>query len=223
MTAHRVALDAEGRAKLNLGCGADVRDGWVNLDGFSRAPGVLRHDMLKTPWPFVDAMFDHIEARGVIEHIPVLVQDHNGTGRDVIFDVFEEAWRVLKPGGTFEMMVPWAHTDSCHDHIQHYRAFLPNTFNVWAPGNAEPWYTHARFVVTDWRRTHAASHAAHKWRLRVGKSRLGLTDHVMTRFPWTRRLLSAPAELRLTLTRADADGSGCEPALKGPDEDGAIP
>jgi SAM-dependent methyltransferase len=84
--------------KLNLGCGTDIREGWVNLD-FVHAPGVdVVHDLNVTPLPFDDGVFDHILADNVLEHLlhyePVV----------------EDCYRVLRPGGTMEIRVPYGIT-----------------------------------------------------------------------------------------------------------------
>jgi SAM-dependent methyltransferase len=55
--------------KLNLGCGADIRKGYVNLD-FVNQPGVdVVYDMNKFPWPFKDNEFDEVYCSHVLEHV----------------------------------------------------------------------------------------------------------------------------------------------------------
>lgn len=178
--------------KLNLGCGRDVRDGWINMDLFYEDPRVIKHDLLETPWPFPNNTFKHIEARHVFEHIPVILRN----GRDIIFDIFEEAHRVMTPGAQFVIDVPWGRTDPSIDHIQHYRAFLPETFLFLQPSHREHYYTTANFHI-QWQRTRNLIHAPHKRYLRLRG--LGLTDHLMTRFPLLRQILEQPAGLRITL------------------------
>src|SRR4051812_1511318 len=61
--------------KLNIGCGTDTKEGWVNLDA-AGLPGVdVVHDIEKLPLPFADDSFDEILAQDVLEHVeyvPVL-------------------------------------------------------------------------------------------------------------------------------------------------------
>ena len=72
--------------KLNLGCGTDIRTGWINLDKFG-LPGVdVCHDIQELPLPFDDASFDEILCKDILEHveyIPLLGDLH----------------RILKHGG----------------------------------------------------------------------------------------------------------------------------
>ena len=79
--------------KLNLGCGHDVKAGWINLDS-APLPGVdVVHDIEKMPWPFKSESLDHISAIQVLEHVQYI-------------PVLREAHRVLRKGGTFEIEVP---------------------------------------------------------------------------------------------------------------------
>lgn len=92
----RVTLTAmaEGK-KLNLGCGTDIRPGWVNLDSSAEIPGVdVVHDLARLPLPFAAETFAFILAQDVIEHLG----DPVGTLR--------ELHRILGPGGRLAIRVP---------------------------------------------------------------------------------------------------------------------
>lgn len=80
---------------LNLGCGTDIRPGWVNLDSSSAIPGVdVVHDLDTLPLPFPSERFTHILAQDVLEHL----QDPVGTLR--------ELHRILRVGGRLTIRVP---------------------------------------------------------------------------------------------------------------------
>lgn len=82
--------------RLNLGCGTDVRSGYVNVD-MRRLPGVdVVHDLLSFPWPFLDSSADEVLMLDFFEHIPYR---RNAA-------VLDEAWRVLSPGGVLVVQVP---------------------------------------------------------------------------------------------------------------------
>lgn len=82
-----------GLKKLNVGCGNDIREGWVNLDR-ADLPGVdIVHDIEKIPLPFRDEEFEEILCQDVLEHIEYL-------------PVLRELHRILKTGGTLKIRVP---------------------------------------------------------------------------------------------------------------------
>jgi predicted SAM-dependent methyltransferase len=99
--------------RLNLGCCDRHRHGWVNVDIVPPADQIAD---LRQPWPWPDSSVDAIVAHDLIEHIPaeiLRVTKHDGVVVDVYMEngrifLMNEAWRVLKPGGTFEIIVPSA-------------------------------------------------------------------------------------------------------------------
>lgn len=81
--------------KLNLGAGADLKTGYVNVD-FRDLPGVLKVDLSKLPWPWKDGEVEDILMLDFLEHFPY---------RKTV-PILQEVWRVLKPGGRVEIQVP---------------------------------------------------------------------------------------------------------------------
>jgi|SRR6218665_529806 len=79
--------------KLNLGCGHDIRTGFVNLDS-AALPGIdVVHNIENLPLPFEEETFDFVLCQDVLEHteyIPVL----------------KDIYRILKKGGVVEIRVP---------------------------------------------------------------------------------------------------------------------
>ncbi|MCP4642290.1 MAG: methyltransferase domain-containing protein [bacterium] len=127
--------------KLNLGCGDDILDGYVNLDVVAR-PGVdVVHSMNDLPWPLPDSQFDEVRCIDILEHLP----DTLG--------VMSEMWRVCKPGARVFLRVPhwnskWAWLDP-----QHIKAFAGETFHFFDPRShycqKRPYYSKARFEVQE--------------------------------------------------------------------------
>ena len=68
----------------------------VNLDPV-HGQNEWRRLAQSAPWPCEPETFDSIMASHVMEHIPA--------GQDRI-NVMNEAWRVIKPGGVFTIIVP---------------------------------------------------------------------------------------------------------------------
>lgn len=82
---------------IEIGGGTLVQSGWVNLDPM-HGEGEWKRFAQETPWPVEGSSVDLIRASHVMEHIPA------GTPR---IAVMNEAHRVLKPTGVFEVIVPF--------------------------------------------------------------------------------------------------------------------
>lgn len=109
--------------KLNLGCGTDIKEGWVNLDS-SALPGVdVVHDIAALPLPFSDGQFDEVLCRDILEHL-----DYAPVLRDL--------WRIMAPGGALTVRVP--HFTSKHNFIDptHKKLFSVNTFDFFVKNSA---------------------------------------------------------------------------------------
>ena len=96
--------------QLNLGCGRDIREGWVNIDAFPM-PGVdVVADFDDKPvLPFDDDSVDYSEGSHVIEHL-----------RDPL-PFMAELWRVTRPDGTVKFFCPYGSTDDADEDPTHVR------------------------------------------------------------------------------------------------------
>lgn len=79
---------------LNLGCGNDIRSGYVNIDLFSSDPSVVRMDIRRLE--LEDSSADSILASDILEHF-----SHRETTA-----ILQEWARVLKPGGELIIRCP---------------------------------------------------------------------------------------------------------------------
>jgi predicted SAM-dependent methyltransferase len=83
--------------KLNLGCGGDVREGWLNIDVRKTHPRVLVLDLEKELLrPFPDESVDEILAKDFIEHL----------SWRVVEAFLRDCYRVLRRGGRMYIQVP---------------------------------------------------------------------------------------------------------------------
>jgi SAM-dependent methyltransferase len=102
--------------KLNLGCGTDIREGWVNLDSV-KLPGVtVVHNIEHLPLPFKDDEFDEILCQDVLEHVDYL-------------PLLQDLHRILQSGGVLRIRVP--HFTSVANFIDptHKKLFSVRTFD----------------------------------------------------------------------------------------------
>ena len=81
--------------KLNLGCGKDIQEGYINID-IRELPGVDLVRDLREPLPYNDYCIDEIRAIDVLEHFSWRDTDR----------IFKDWVRVLKPGGLIIVCVP---------------------------------------------------------------------------------------------------------------------
>lgn len=108
--------------RLNVGCGRDLRDGYVNSD-VHPLPGVdVVAELGRHPLPFPDCTFTLVAARDVLEHV------------DDVVAAMAELHRVLRPGG--RLVVSTVHFTSRNVWLDptHRRAFSVRTFDVFVPG-----------------------------------------------------------------------------------------
>jgi SAM-dependent methyltransferase len=105
--------------KLNLGCGTDTRDGWINLDS-AALPGVdIIHDIESLPLPFKDNEIDEILCQDILEHVEYI-------------PVLKDLHRILAPGGKLHIRVPHFIGKNSVMDPTHRRYFSVSTFDYFA-------------------------------------------------------------------------------------------
>ena len=96
-------------AKLNLGAGADKKQGYVNVDWSPLTSPDVVCDLNVFPYPFPDESCELIEAYHVLEHL------------EKPFAVMRELHRILTPGGVLHIKVP--HFSRGMTHAEHEHGF----------------------------------------------------------------------------------------------------
>ena len=114
----------ENKAKLHLGCGRKILDGYVNLDIFE-SPGVDIVCDLNNGIPLEDNSFVEVLAVDVIEHI---------RPEKAIF-LMNEVYRVLAPGGVFKVHVPEAPGISAYQDPTHICFWNEESFTYYINGH----------------------------------------------------------------------------------------
>lgn len=124
--------------RLHLGCGTDVREGWINLDA-RRLPGVdIVADLDRcrdTPLPLPGDSIDEFLASHVLEHL-----------RDPL-GFMQELHRIAKPGAMAVFRVPYGSSDDADEDPTHVRRLFLHSFYYFS----QLGYTHADYGYRgDW-------------------------------------------------------------------------
>lgn len=137
--------------KLEIGGGTDADPLATNLDPV-HGQYFYKRRAQDGPWPTDDETYHEIKASHVMEHIPA--------GPDRLH-VFNEAWRVLKPGGTFEVIVPllgegwspaYAVADPTHVSFWVLESFMyfDGRISANADYGIKPWHTLELWARNKW-------------------------------------------------------------------------
>jgi len=132
------ALPAGAARRLHLGCGSDIRQGWINLDA-RRLPGVdVVADLDRcrdTPLPFPSDSIEEFLASHVLEHL-----------RDPL-GFMQELHRIAKGGASAVFRVPYGSSDDADEDPTHVRRLFLHSFYYFS----QLGYTHADYGYRgDW-------------------------------------------------------------------------
>jgi predicted SAM-dependent methyltransferase len=117
--------------KLNLGCGFDRRDGWLNVDNFPECEPDRLLDIEALPWDLPTDGFELVLMKHVLEHV--------GAQFDQFAGVMRELYRITQPGGIVEIHVPHFRHDTFWSDPTHVRAFTPLTFKMMSKRQNREW------------------------------------------------------------------------------------
>ena len=102
--------------KLNLGCGGNPLDGYVNVDKYGTPD--LKHDLEVFPWPFEDDSVSDVVLNHVLEHL--------GQKTETYLAIIGELYRVCRGGARIRIAVPHPRHDDFLNDPTHVRAVTPD-------------------------------------------------------------------------------------------------
>lgn len=115
--------------KLNLGCGNEHKEGYINIDVRNLPSVDIVRDILRG-LPFSDGVVDSIYSENFLEHLPQA---------EVIW-AMNEMWRVLKSGGTAEHLVPIAGSEQHWQDPTHLSHWTRETLTYFEQDNRRNQY-----------------------------------------------------------------------------------
>ncbi len=121
--------------RLNLGCGTDTKQSWINLDVIA-LPGVdVVWDLNRVPYPFENEFFDIIYCKDILEHVDFI-------------EVLRELHRITKYGGEIQIQVP--HFSSINNYLDptHKNRFSIDTFDFFLKEHNRNYYFDFYFSTT---------------------------------------------------------------------------
>jgi SAM-dependent methyltransferase len=130
--------EGEKKLRLNLGCGRNILEGWVNVDRV-KLPGVdVVAELDQTPYcylDFEDNSVDEFLLSHVLEHIRFTLP------------LMQELHRIAKPGAKMVIRVPHGASDDAWEDPTHVRPYFPGSFGYFS----QPYFWRADYLYRgDW-------------------------------------------------------------------------
>ena len=117
------------KMKLNLGCGKDIKEGWINVDIWDFGQEII-HDLGNFPYPFDDNSADIILMQDVIEHLRGPVR------------ALKEVYRIASDGCTLIIRTPHPRSPNWYKDKGHISPLYPEFFLAFDVFPADVVYYH---------------------------------------------------------------------------------
>lgn len=117
--------------RLNLGCGFNKLDGFVNVDKSPECEPDRVADLEEFPWPFDDDSADEVVMSHVLEHLGQLTETY--------LAIIQELYRICRDGAALRIRVPHPrHNDFINDPT-HVRPIMPDQFHLFSRAKNLEW------------------------------------------------------------------------------------
>ena len=160
---------------INLGCGHAKMINALNVDAFGDPD--FKWNLNETPYPWDDSEFDKVTAFHVMEHL------ENWWG------AFLECVRITKTGGTIEVRVPHASSDTALTYRDHIHVIDLRSFDGVAGGptrTTNAWYEEQDKVPVDLESYFLVPFEQYQW---MPSWLLAFVASHMRNFIWEQRML----------------------------------
>ncbi len=118
-------MELEKVEKIDIACGSNKKEGFfgIDIDKYENVDYAL--DLRFNKLPFKDEQLIHVYASHFLEHL---------TFEENLF-LFNEVYRCMKPGGTFEIVVPHGMSYAGMVDLSHKTFWTEDTFGYFTPEN----------------------------------------------------------------------------------------
>ena len=117
--------------KLNLGCGFDRREGYVNVDNQPLCAPDKIADLEVFPWPFETNEATEILLSHVLEHL--------GARKETYLKIIQELYRISAPDALIKISVPHPRHDDFLTDPTHVRAINADQFFMFSKKQNGKW------------------------------------------------------------------------------------
>jgi hypothetical protein len=125
----KVGLVMNATIKLNLGCGGNHREGYINVDKYGDPD--IQHDLESFPWPWPDSSVCEIVLHHVLEHL--------GQMTNVYLNIVKEIYRICEDQASIHIVVPHPRHDDFLGDPTHVRVITPEGISLLSKKNNEGW------------------------------------------------------------------------------------
>lgn len=116
---------------LNMGCGHNKMEGWVNVDLFPECGPDVVCDLEALPWPWADDSVDRVLFNHSLEHL--------GQNARTFLGMMRELYRVCRNGATIEINVPHPRHDNFINDPTHVRVVTPQLLSLFDRRKCDEW------------------------------------------------------------------------------------
>lgn len=117
--------------KLNMGCGFNKREGYINVDMFPDGSPDVLCDLEQTPWIWETSSISEVLFNHSLEHI--------GADSRVFLAMMKELYRVCKNGALIQINVPHPRHDNFIGDPTHVRIITPRMLNLFSKQLNRKW------------------------------------------------------------------------------------
>ncbi len=117
--------------KLNMGCGNNKMEGWVNVDMFSECSPDVVCNLESIPWIWETSSATEVKFHHSLEHM--------GADSKLFLSMMKELYRVCAPGCIVRITVPHPRHDNFINDPTHVRAISPNLMALFSKRMNAQW------------------------------------------------------------------------------------